>query len=607
MSVPRVRLITLLFLCAIVVLLGRSLFLTLQGDPISSIPISRVQIYPSRGLILDNSGIPLVENHRRYFYYFDCGFFRTLIDQKRVNVDEVIEQIVAVFSMDRMLFLEQYPRSSFILLGVFDQEIRGIERPLSLFVSLDQRSARTVLYPELAQIIGRVDTYGAGLSGIELQMDSILSPNSIGLVDYERMGSYQRYGRITDIQPSTDGEDIHLSISLVLQQILAERIEEAKLQYQAKEASGLIIETSTGKVRALYSTMGWNSLIMNIYEIGSAIKPLFFGMAMKYGVLDFEKEYRCTGKIQPFPDLHYTISDTYAHGVLGVTEGLAHSCNVVTIEIAKLLMEELGDWTIFHELQRMGFGSKTGIELPGEVVGILHRPNDWNRLTGVQMSIGYGLAMTQLQLVMAINAIANDGMYISPTVLEQRINPIQERLVFQPTVNKILTDMMVEVVESGTGKLAKIRGLPIAGKTGTATKPLPGGGGYSSDRFMSSFIGFFPADDPVYTILVSLDEPQGSLYYSSDIAAPVFQKIVYDVIDALKDPDHQSPEPLIYRSWNMPSFIGLTVKDVLDLCSDLGIDLSKISVVGSGLVKQQYPAPETPIEWVDEVIVHLGK
>jgi cell division protein FtsI (penicillin-binding protein 3) len=167
--------------------------------------------------------------------------------------------------------------------------------------------------------------------------------------------------------------------------------------------------------------------------------------------------------------------------------------------------------------------------------------------------------------------------------------------------------MMVEVVESGTGKLAKIRGLPIAGKTGTATKPLPGGGGYSSDRFMSSFLGFFPADDPIYTILVSLDEPQGSLYYSSDIAAPVFQKIVYDVIDALKAPDHQSPEPLIYRSWKMPSFIGLTVKDVIDLCSDMGIDLSKISVVGSGLVKQQYPAPETPIEWVDEVIVHLGK
>lgn len=605
MSAYRVKLITFLFFSVLVVLLGRSLFLSLQSETYSAIPTSRVQIHPTRGLIYDASGIPLVENRRRYFYYFDCRFFLSVIEQNRVDKDLVLQQLERRFSVDLTHFLERLSVSHFILLGVYERDLGPIDRPLHHFISVDQRSARNILYPETADIVGRVDDYGGGLSGIELSMDTTLYPRGTGLIDFERMGAYQRVGRILDMQSSTDGEDVHLSISLNLQTILAQRIEEAKTEFQAKEASGIIIETHTGKVRAMYSTLGWNSVLMNIYEIGSAIKPLFFGMALKYSLLDSDHTYHCTGKIQPFSDLPYVISDTYAHGHLDIKEGLAHSCNTVTIEVAKTLLQEMGDWTIYHELQRLGFGTRTGIELPGEVAGILHRPTDWNRLTGVQMSIGYGLAMTQLQLAVAINTIANGGIYVSPTILEQRLNPINQRVVFQPHVVEMLIEMMTEVVDNGTGRLAQIKGLPVAGKTGTATKPIPGG--YSRDKFISSFVGFFPADNPMYTILVSLDEPQGTLFYSSDIAAPVFQRIAQDVLDSLRSPLRLRPEPLVYKSWKMPSLIGLSFKDVLDLCADMGIDLTKVKAEGSGLVVRQFPPVDTPIEWVDQVIVHLGE
>ena len=456
----------------------------------------------------------------------------------------------------------------------------------------------------MRQIIGKTDSFGSGINGIEKQFDQRLSPISAGEISYERFDRYNRLGDITGIKEPEDGKPIQLSIDLRLQDILQEALEGARQEFNAESAQGIIMETQTGKIAAMYSTLGWEAPIMSVFEAGSAMKPFAFASALKYNLLTPEDTFDCKGKIKPYPSLPTIINDTHVHGEINTKEALANSCNVATIEIALNFLEEMGNWAYYNEFKELGFGEKTGIEMPGEVSGIIHEPSTWNMLTGIQMSIGQGIAVTAIQLIAAVNTIANEGVYIAPSILRNRQNDENIHRVYQQDVARMITEMMIETVESGSGKQAKVKGLPIAAKTGTAQKAIPGIG-YSHELYVSSFVGFFPADNPVYTMLISLDEPKGEVYYGGDVAAPAFKEVVEQIIDIITRPTAKNTENILVQSWKFPDLTNFTKKDVYDVLETLSIDTEQLTIVGEGLVVDQHPKPETPIGEVEDITIYL--
>jgi len=164
--------------------------------------------------------------------------------------------------------------------------------------------------------------------------------------------------------------------------------------------------------------------------------------------------------------------------------------------------------------------------------------------------------------------------------------------------------MMIETVETGSGQLAKIKGLAIAAKTGTAQKAIPGIG-YSHELYTSSFIGYFPANDPIYTLLVSLDEPIGQVYYGGDVAAPAFKEIVEAIIAIVTKPEKKNTENILVQPWKFPDLTNYSKKDVYDVLQTLSIDPDRLTIIGEGLVVKQDPAPDTPIGEVGHISVYL--
>jgi cell division protein FtsI (penicillin-binding protein 3) len=543
-------------------------------------------------------------NTHKYFYYLDSKYLSQNIVSGKVQEKNVFEQIEAIFGITGKEIAEKMENTSFIPLGESEGMVLEIPLPSSMYISIDHRNERSVLYSELTQIIGRVDSFGGGVNALEQKYDGLLSPKDTGQIYYEKFSNYARLGEVVAIQQPKDGGILKITIDLNLQRIMAERLHEGVNAYGAKAGSGILIESKTGKVRAMYSTTGINDAALSVFEPGSALKPFIFAASLKFGLLDDEQRFDCNGKIKPYKDLPTIINDTHIHGEITTIEALAESCNVATILIALDFLEEMGDWTWYNELFQAGFGRKTGIEFPGEVNGILHLPNDWNRLTGIQMSIGQGIAVTALQLVTAFNIFANNGRYIAPTLLEERGNPPNERRVYPQVIADRITKMLEKTVLSGTGTAAKTPLTNVAGKTGTAQKAFPGLG-YVKGKYFSSFIGYFPAENPVYTLLVSFDEPQGDIYYGGDISAPVYRKIVEDYLTLLESAVNKEIQPLFVKSWKMPDFSGLTRKDTLDILEKLGIASINVTFIGEGVVVSQIPEPETPVSDVKQITLLL--
>jgi len=602
----RVNLVTAVLLVLLVALLVRGLSLSISRSNHSGLPVKNIPIFPQRGLILDTSGTPLVMNTHKYFYYLDAKYFSDNLATGKVRADLFYEQARSLFQISRVELEEKLQTMSFILLGVSESTVMEIPRPAALYIAIDHRDERSVLYAELAQIVGKVDSYGSGVNGMERAFDSSLAPRDVGQMYYERFSNYARLGEVLSIHQPVDGQDLKMSIDLTLQQILAKRLREGVATYGAKSATGVLIEAKTGKVRALYSTTGLNDAIISVFEPGSALKPFIFASAMKYNLLTDDETFFCAGKIKPFKDLSTIINDTHIHGEIRTTDALAQSCNVATIEIALRFLEEMDNWTWYKELRLAGFGSETGVEFPGEVNGILHNPVDWNRLTGIQMSIGQGIAVTALQLTAAFNIFANSGVYLAPTLLEKRINPQNARRVYPEEVVKRIVSMLQKTVLSGTATAARSRLTDIAGKTGTAQKAFPGMG-YVKGKYVSSFIGFFPVENPMYTMLISLDEPQGDIYYGGDISAPIFRSVVEDYLMILEASLNQKVEPIVFKSWKLPDFTGLTRKDAMDILAKLEIPAGKIRFEGEGVIVSQKPAEETPIHEIEEIVLTLRR
>lgn len=389
-------------------------------------------------------------------------------------------------------------------------------------------------------LLGRVGVDNEGLSALELQYDDNLAgePGEL-IVERDLEGRTIPAGR-HDLDPATPGDDLELTIDRNLQVATEEVLADAVRDEQAKGGYAIITNPENGEILALANiglddagnpvSSGENVALTANYEPGSVNKVVTLAAALEEGLFEPDSELMVPGRLQvadhAFTDDHHHLTEP-----MSLTDILTDSSNVGTIMVA----QELGKQKLYDYLRDFGFGQKTALDFPQEVAGSLLEPADWSGTSIGTIPIGHGVSVTAMQMLYAYNAIANDGVYVPPKLVDNIIDADGERRpgpegeshrVVSPTTAAQMRAMLANVVRAGTGEAAAIEGYEVAGKTGTARKPQEGGGYVDADgrtHNVATFAGFMPADDPKLSVIVVLDEPRQ--VYASSTAAPAFREL----------------------------------------------------------------------------------
>ncbi|MGC9974670.1 MAG: penicillin-binding protein 2, partial [Gaiellaceae bacterium] len=425
-------------------------------------------------------------------------------------------------------------------------EAKALER-LKL-AGFDYTPASKRIYPQgtlAAQTIGFAGVDNRGLTGLELEYNSSLTGR-----DGKETVVRDPTGRLIDVQSTTSerpGADLTLTIDnaiqLYVQQVLAQTVKD----WHARSASALVLDAHSGEVLAMATapTDNANSIpasqellrnktVTDTYEPGSTFKLVTVAGALSDGLVTPQTPFTLPYSI----DVAGTpIHDSHPRGTerLTVSQILTLSSNVGAIKISRLL----GDEQLARWIKRFGFGEPTGIDFPGESPGQVPPVDEWYGSTAGTIPIGQGIAVTPIQLAAAYAAIANKGVWVRPHLVarigSKPVAPAKRRRVVTTAVADELMVMLHNVVDEGTGTAAEIPGYTVAGKTGTAQKPDLKTGGYSTYNYVASFVGIVPASNPRLVILVTVDEPRGSIW-GGVVAAPAFQQIALDCLRYLEVP-----------------------------------------------------------------------
>jgi cell division protein FtsI (penicillin-binding protein 3) len=567
------------------------------------------------------------------------------------NVPEAAQNLAAILGLNPQELLTRMmdpTKQNFLVLKhrVDPQTVKQIEALGMQGVYFLDESMRVYPNRELAcQTLGFVNMNEDGGAGIELQYDKELKGQE-GLYSFD-IDARRRSFRVKVDKPPVQGHSLVLSIDKSIQYIADRELKAGVEKTQAKDGTAIVMEADTGRILALsnypqfncnaynkYDPDLWrNRAVSDMFEPGSTFKVVVASAAMEAGLARADEMIDCQmgtiiiGK-HPF-------HDHKKYGLLSFSQILEFSSN---IGAAKLGLR-LGQERLYEALRDFGFGSKTGVDLPGEIIGLVRNWHDWSGLSIGAISFGQEVGVTSVQILTAINAIANGGYRVRPSIVDRIIDekgdlvsvrtPERTRLISHRTAEAV-TNAFEGVVLRGTGKRAALEGYRAAGKTGTAQKSIDGQ--YASNKYVSSFIGFAPLPQPKITILVQLDEPKGS-HYGGDVSAPIFQKIAQETLLQLRiPPDGNLPLPKIaplvasksdsedFRPnatpaqplsaiaavqpgddfqdaisvqvegdlVQLPDFRGMAKRAVLDRCLDLGIHLK---ASGSGAAVYQWPFP----------------
>lgn len=432
------------------------------------------------------------------------------------------------------------------------------DRANALAESLSQQSLRGIyfeqdaqrIYPNgemLAHVLGFLDRDGRGVQGLEASMEAYLNgENGFRLIQRDRTGREIVIYRGQE-HPARNGINVQLTIDMNLQSIVESEINTAYHELKAAHVVAIMLRPQTGEVLAMASrpTFNPNHLeavtntdqlrnhsIMDMLEPGSTFKIVVASGVLNEKLVHPESPIYCEqgrfyygGKVLRDHGTGY--------GYLSVHDILVKSSNIGMAKLAFLL----GDQGVFDYIRKFGFGERTGIELPGEICGLIHPPYRWSKLSITRMPMGHEVAVTPLQLIVAMSAIANNGKLMAPHIIKallddsgkalSEVSPNIVRQVISPETARAIRDALVDVVgQRGTAALAHVNGFNVAGKTGTAQKVNPKGG-YYDHKYIVSFVGFLPAEDPQFTCLVIVDDaklPPG-VDYGGLVSAPIFSRI----------------------------------------------------------------------------------
>jgi cell division protein FtsI (penicillin-binding protein 3) len=337
-----------------------------------------------------------------------------------------------------------------------------------------------------------------------------------------------------------DGQDVKLTIDRDLQYFVEQQIQKVMEEYRADSASAVVVDVASAEVRAMANRSvtdrgKWprNSAVVDAYEPGSTLKSMLLAAALEEKVIHPNTMIDTGGGVLRIGKRTIKEADQkHSFESLTASEVLAKSSNVGSAQIAFMLGAEK-----YREyLRQFGFGEKTGFQFPGEARGILH-DLPWRKEHLASVGFGHGMTASLLQIATAYTTLAYGGVHRSLKIVDSVRNPKDgrwktvepesepRRVVSQSVADTVSLMLAMATSEGGTGKLARVPGFAVAGKTGTAQMVNPAGGGYLPGAYIASFAGYFPLPNPKFVIVVSVNNPKGPNYYGSHVAAPLFASI----------------------------------------------------------------------------------
>lgn len=492
-----------------------------------------------------------------------------------------------------------------------------------------------------ANVLGFIGTDDKGLAGMEQYVDELVQGDiqSARLISDTRgrpiLGSL--FAAAQKNYVGDNSKDITLTIDGTIQFVVEQALDKAMVDNKPKAVTAIVMDPKTGDVLAMASRPSFNPnkfwesdeeawrnrAVSSVYEPGSTFKAVVAGTALQEGVVSPNMTFYDAG--------HIDVSEKRIQNWNGESFGNVTFTDIVKNSI-NTCFAQIGLWLGGEKLneyaEKFGFGEPTGIELPGEESGILFAADEMVNSDVATMSIGQSIAVTPLQLVRAMAAIANDGVLLKPHIIKEihnadgsvyKQNGREEiRRVLDSTTDKTLMGLLEQVVASGGGQKAAVQGYRIAGKTGTAQKINEHTSGYMEGRYIASFCGFAPVEDPQLVVLVVIDDPTAGAFYGGQIAAPVAGEIFSQLFRLL----HISPSSDAFANMNvehetqpqskttaatasnvMPDLTGMSIRDVSQKLAELQL---VIDVQGNGLAKSQSIKAGSEITPGQTVTVHFS-
>lgn len=634
-----------------------------------------VEIAPQRGALYDRQMRPLAMSRA-----VDSV---VAVPAEIRDRDQTVQRLASLLALDADELRARFQSSRmfcWVKRKVSDDESRRV-RELNLPGIYFQKEMKR-FYPKgelAAQVLGYVGLDGNGLAGLEYSLDDQVKgrPGHV-LVDWD---AHRHTFRSTDWQGQA-GKDVVLTLDENIQYIAERALAEAIQKWSALAGTVIVQNPNTGEILAAASQPSFNpndyrqgapNALLDrpvgwVFEPGSTFKLVTVSAALEEGITRPEEMINCqNGSIVL---AGHTIHDHKPFGDLSVEQVIAKSSDVGAIKLGLRLGEE----RLYRYARAFGFGAPTGVELPGEERGLLKPPSRWSGISVGEISMGQEIGVTPLQLVTAYSSIASGGVLFQPRIVRDIFRGASHyalpaapgRRVVSEKTALLMRRMLMQVVESGTGRAARLSGYSAAGKTGTAEK-IDETGAYSKSHFIASFVGFAPATRPAVTILVTLDSPVGAIY-GGEVAAPVFKVIAEQALSYLNIPqDNPAARPELLASAagqrarakpearredslgdldisespvarlrptsfstkaamrpedvgnedlpkavlvdnaplvTVPNFKGMSVRRVANECQRLGLELN---LRGSGLAVEQDPAPGVSIPPGARVAVRFAR
>lgn len=525
-----------------------------QGERQAS---TMVEVPAMRGSIYDRKGRELVVNTASYNLALDP----TVDGYTRAVEDKLLDNLSVLTGRPKNYFRQKVegrtsPKYVLLWTGLGESEKQVVDDwDVPGLLTVRTLSRRYNYGRTAAHVVGHLSTDGRGIDGIELQYEEFLRgiPGERA-VQRDRNGEIKAYVAGHTVEP-VDGQNLYLTIDLELQAILEDELMAGVNATQSAWGTAVAMDPHTGAILGMASVPNYdpneyyrsdvsarrNRAIADQVEPGSTFKLVAAAAAVEQGIvtlsdtLETGNGYAVIGR-RGMHDLH-------GYGAISFAEAISKSSNIGVAKTATKL-----DRGVFYQYARnLGFGQKTWIDLPGEVNGTLKKPKDWTGASLASMSIGYEVDVTPLQVLAAYSALANGGLLMKPFVVAERRSQ-NGRLLWEAEQDSIrramkketakkLLPAFVDVVETGSAKLAKIDGLSIAGKTGTARVIVDGA--YNDSMHRATFVGFFPAEKPAVAVIVMLARP-GVTGNSGAITTPIFKKLAMRWISA--SPEILTPE-----------------------------------------------------------------
>lgn len=477
------------------------------------------------------------------------------------------------------------------------------------------------VYPNgnfLAQVLGFTGIDDQGLSGLELYYDKYLrgKPGAIS-AQTDASGRAAPFSEEFFKKP-VDGYDLMLTIDETIQHFAEKYAQKALYDNKAKSVTIIVEKVKTGEILAMTSkpdfdpnkpfeliykdrfpdfdklsqaeknkivqSMWRNRALTDTYEPGSTFKIVTAAAGLEEGVVNENSQFYCRGYVKVANAILKCWRYYNPHGSENFVEGVQNSCNPVFIEVG----QRLGKEKLYKYINLFGFGQKTGIDLPGEAKGIVQPLSKVGPVELATISFGQGISATPIQVISMINAVANDGVWVQPHVVKaiydkdkkliKSFDTPRKRRVLDQDVARRLKTILQSVVTNGTGHNAYLLGYKVAGKTGTSQKYDK-----TSKKYIASFGGFAPADNPEVSVLVIIDEPDPSLYYGGLIAAPVARDLLNDILRYLDIQPQYTAEELkqieFYKEYIVPNTIGMSIEDAK---REISNNRFNAKIIGSG-------------------------